>query len=162
MSQMLSLVIDDTVRVSDDVAGLTGVNSFGSLLYRRRTLTQHIEDAAAAAGLSPPIVLSSHQSVLELEQRLVHQNEPGRYLVFPANIVALAPKAQLVTLLKQLRYAPDNLQLAVTNGAEWSGLLLLDAALARRYLAALAAEGRSTDFISRHGRELATDRKSVV
>lgn len=152
---MLSIVIDDTVRVSEDVAALTGVSHFGNLRYRRQTLVQHLESAARAAGLDAPVVLSSQQAVLELEQRLVHQNEPGRFLLFPSNIVALTPRQQLITLLKQLRYAPDNLQLPVTGAPEWSGLLVLDEAMTRRYLASLVVHGCATDFIARHGRDLA-------
>lgn len=152
---MLNLIIDDTVRVPDDIAALTGVRSFGRLLYRRQTLIQHIESAAREAGINPPVVLSGRPSLLTMSDKLVQDGDAGRYLVFPANIVALTPRAKLVTLLRQLALVPQNVALTVTQGSEWSGLALLDASLTKRYLASLSDAGCPGDFMSNHGRDLA-------
>ncbi|MGY8523765.1 capsular biosynthesis protein [Paracidovorax citrulli] len=151
----LYLIVDDTVRVSDEIAGLTGVSSFGRLLYRRRTLVQHLEDAAADAGLPPPVVLSTRGAAAELEHRLAHEDWEASFLVIPTNIVAMAPRAELVTLLRQLRYVAQNIQLPVSRGADWSGLLRLDTALARRYLRLVAEGAGAADFVARHGADIA-------
>jgi len=150
------LIVDDTVRVSDEIAGLTGVSNFGRLLYRRRTLVQHLEEAAAQAGMPAPMVVASRAAAADLEQRLAHEDWQASFLVISTNIVAMTPRSELVTLLRQLRYAAQNIQLPVSRGADWSGLLRLDAPLARRYLRSIANGETAADFIARHGADIAT------
>ncbi|MBB5192460.1 hypothetical protein HNQ50_003201 [Silvimonas terrae] len=142
----LQILIDDTVRVPDDVFALTGVSRFGDILYRRRSLAQHLKDAAAAADLPEPQLLSGVQSMLDLQQKLSHPVPAGRYLIIPTNIVAQTSKSAFAIFLRQLRYLPSNLLISVTSGAEWSGLVLGDARIVSEYLATLSATGTPAEF----------------
>jgi hypothetical protein len=112
----LTLIIDDTAPVADDIVGLTGVNRFGNLIFQRRRLVQRLRDVAAEAGLPEPILADRRDRLAELGEKLAHDRTGGYFLLFPTHVVAQAPRAELVRFLRQLAYTQTGLQVTVTTG----------------------------------------------
>jgi len=151
---MLQVIYDNSGAVSPKIVALIGIENFGKLIFRRRTLLSHFQAAVAAADLRPPVEISSQEDWRRFEVRLRGDAGPEeRYLVCPSHVVSRQGAAALTLFLRQARYAPTSLFLPV-EGPGSSGWLLLSGAQLREYLRG-RTEGGLPAFLERHGDHLA-------
>lgn len=143
------IVYDDSVAVPVDVRAVMGIESFGALVYRRRTLVQAIESVARAAGMSAVHVVRSSAQWQALSAALDRGELSGMFLVCPANIVAAASDEDLATLFMQARYAPGNLFYSARRPGPWMGWALMDATLIKAYVAQ-HLDGQTEAFFEAH------------
>lgn len=137
----LQVIVDDGGPMPDRLRDLVGVDRFGQLIFKRRTLAAILEHASQAAGLQAPLVLrrSADWDDVVREARNESRSE-DRYLVCPAHVVSGRDHDSLVMFLKQARYSPQNLVLPVTGGAESSGWSLMNAPMFIQYVRARVEE----------------------
>jgi hypothetical protein len=145
----LQVVIDNRGPFPARLRELLGIECFGDLRYKRRTLSVITKQAIHAAGLGIPFALDGPEDLIDLEERIKQADPEERYLICPAAIVAGRGPDVLTLFLKQARYSPQNLVLPAEGGAEWSGWALLTGALFRVYLAD-HAKGNLPSFFERH------------
>ncbi len=147
---MLRIIYDNTAPVSQQVQSLIGIENFGTLIYRRRTLLNWLQASAEAAGIEPPIELNSPSARLEIERRLRNGEWADDLFLFcPAQVVSSKGFDALTLFLRQASHSPISMALPATDGPEWSGWLLLSAPLARDYLRKLS-EGDLTGFFDQN------------
>ena len=159
---MLRVIYDDSAPISPRVGTLIGIETFGALMFRRRTLRGHFRAAVAAAGLEPPIEVGRADDWARL---LAGSERRGanRYLVCPSQIVDGVGPDGLALFLRQARHAPGSLLLPVAGASAWSGWLLLTAAQLRDYRRARDEDDLS-GFVERHAGDLVRmdDRLALV
>ena len=145
----LTVLYDDVLSAPDTIQSLIGIDRFGKLIFKRRTLATIIADAAAEAGLARPIHLRTTEDWNSVEARLTV--EPGReerFLLAPS-WMASGTDGSLANFLRQARYAPGNLMVPCASRrdeAAWfvlSGSTLLDYVRRRR-------EGELAGFVEAH------------
>jgi len=107
MSRIRVLVYDDAIEVPATTYELIGVHRFGSLLYRRQRLWEHIWDAAREAGYTRRIHLREHADRLALADEAA-QDPGARYVYVSADVVS-ASSAFLSRFLQKLAYAESDL-----------------------------------------------------
>ncbi len=135
----LWLIIDNAQPVPHRLRELIGVERFGQLIYKRQTISSIMERAASAASLPPPVDMETVDDWAALAETVRHRERPtDRFLVCPAGIIAGRGPEAVIQFLKQARYSPQNLDLPLSGGANWSGWILLIEPLFRGYLAARA------------------------
>lgn len=137
----LRLIYDDTVPVAAGVRALMGIESFGDLIYRRRTLSDRMRSAAEAAGLPPPLELRREEDWAALQQQLDSgQWSADAVLICSANVVATIDETALITFLRQAQYSPVNLHIPARGQGSLGGWLLLLASHFPAYLRKRAAD----------------------
>lgn len=150
----LHVIYENSAPVSQRVQALIGIQNFGRLIFRRRTLLAWLQDAAKSAGLEPPIELNSAAARGELETRLRNGEwSQDRFLICPSRIVSSRGFEALTLFLRQAVYSPGNMALPVSSGPDWAGWALLSAPLLRDYLRK-QAEGDLPGFFEQHGQEI--------
>ena len=122
----IKLIYDDTVRVPEQVSGLTGIRHFGSLLYRRQMVSRHLATLASDAGIDQIVHLRSNWDVDALREHVAHDTGSDLYLYYPSNLVSTQPLAATRNFFQKIRYARQNLVLELDQGLQWSGLALMD------------------------------------
>jgi len=122
----LRIIYDDTRVVPDEVVALAGVQQFSSIIFRRKSLLRYMTELAVEAGFQDMEVISRETTDAQLAATSTELRNSEKFLVFPSNVVAMAPRDEVITLLRKLRYAQNNLVLTVTPGVDWTGLVLLD------------------------------------
>lgn len=133
----LRIIVDDGGPLPDRLRELVGVDRFGQLIFKRRTLSTILEQAALAAGLEAPSVFRRSTDWSELINKARNEGwSVDRYLICPAHIVSSRDHDALVMFLKQARYSPQNLVLPVHGGGESSGWVLMTAPMFRLYIRA--------------------------
>ena len=133
----LRVIVDDGGPLPDRLRELVGVDRFGQLIFKRRTLATILEQASVAAGLDAPSVFRRSADWSEMIRKARDEGWSGdRYLVCPANIIFSRDHDSLVMFLKQARYSPQNLVLPVNGGGESSGWILMTAPMFNLYVRA--------------------------
>jgi hypothetical protein len=161
---MFHVVYNNMTPPSDNIRALIGIDNFGALLFRRRTLLNWLQTSAQSAGLAPVIELQRPADRMDLDRRL-RNGEWGDhlFLVCPSHVVSSKGYEAVTLFLRQAVYSPGGMLLPAEGGADWSGWLLLTAPLLREYLH-MHSEGDLPGFVDQHGRELlrARDRMSLI
>ena len=122
----LRVIVDDRGALPERLRELVGVDRFGQLIFKRRTLATILEQASLAAGLEAPLVLRNSGDWNEFVRKARNEGRSeDRYLVCPVQIVSSRDHESLVMFLKQARYSPQNLVLPVPGGADSSGWALM-------------------------------------
>ena len=107
MSRVAVLVYDDAIEVPAEIYELIGVERFGSLLYQRQRLWEHVSDAARKAGFTQRIHLTEHTDRLALADEAA-QNPGARYVFATADVVS-ASTEHLTRFFQKLAYAEVDL-----------------------------------------------------
>lgn len=161
---VLQVIYDDTPAVSAPVRALIGIESFGHLIFRRRTLAQNMQAALQTAGLPPPLDLRDDADWARVRARIDAGDWPAdSVLLCPSNVAAADPPEQLVTFLRQAQYSPVNLILPAQGAAENGGWTLLAADQFHDYVRKRAV-GDVAGFYEqqRHRFSLADERLSLI
>lgn len=145
----LQIVVDDGAPVPDRLRELIGIDSFGKLIFKRRTLAAITEQAAAVASLPPPLTMKGPADWARLTDQVRRADRAGdRFLVCPAGIIAGRGLDVLAFFLKQARYSPQNLVLPPPGGLDHSGWAVMIEPLFRDYLAARAENDWTGDTLA--------------
>jgi len=145
----LQIIFDDTPVVPDAIRGLVGIESFGSIVFQRRSRHEAMRVVAAEAG-AEFCVLRSAPDRDALERKLGEAGEGALHLVCPSNLVATGDDAAIVTFLKQLKFAPNAMQMPLVDGRERRGWLLMPTWLAAKYFQK-SREGDLAGFLEQFG-----------
>lgn len=139
----VTLVYDDTVPVPAQVAAVTGVRVFGSLLSQRRRLRDLVAYMAQQAGCDGVIHLQNSGDVAALSERLQEGAAGRRFLLVPSNAAPTAATDDVVGFLRKLLHLRQDVAV-VGEAGEVTGVCLLGAARLRSYLTEGVKEGRSS------------------
>lgn len=138
----VTLVYDDTVPVPAQVAAVTGVRVFGSLLSRRRRLRGLVAQLAEEAGCDGLVHLQSPGDVAALSERLQDGAAGGRFLLVPSNAAPTASAEDVVAFLRKLLHLRQDVAVVGDEG-QVTGVCLLGGPRLRGYLTEGVREGRS-------------------
>lgn len=127
-----SLVYDDIAVADPALKELLGVTHFGSLTFQRRTRSHAMAEIAHRAGAGF-IHLRTPADRDTLLERLRTDEANSLFLHIPAHLVPACTDDALVTLLKQITFAPSNLHLPL-DGNPQKGWALLRGTLLRQLL----------------------------
>lgn len=133
MSRITTLVYDDVVDVPQDVRALVGVDRFGSLLYQRRRLWEHVAEAARHAGFTQRIHLREPADRVALAEEIARSPGVTRYVYLTAD-VACPSDAHLARHLAKLSYGEVDLVVQPQVTSPDSALACLSAEALRRLL----------------------------
>lgn len=139
----LTLVLDDVAVAAPALRELLGVTHFGALTFQRRTRSDALGEIARRAGLGFIHLRNDDQRETLLE-RLHADDADNLFLHVPAHLAPACDEDALVTLLRQITYAPSNLHLPL-NAHTRQGWSLLRGGLLRQMLLK-AQENRLADF----------------
>jgi hypothetical protein len=146
VTRALTLIYDDTLEVPADVAGLVGIDRFGSLLYQRRRLREHALAAGREAGLVHRSHLRDPADRLLLAEDLADSRGESRCVYLTADVVC-GDRDLLVRHLARVAYAEEDLFLRPPSAPPGSGLANLGARSLRR-LMACRTEAQRREWIS--------------
>ncbi len=122
----ITLVYDDTVGVPPDITTLTGLDHFGPLFYRKKTLASHVF-ATAETVVDEIVHLRGPGDLAALKTRLAFPPPDSRYIYFPANI-APGQSFDLVSIFFQkIALSSRDLALTVGTAPRWTGIFLVGA-----------------------------------
>ena len=138
----ITLVYDDTVPVPAQVAAVTGVDVFGSLLSRQRRLRDLVAELATLAGCDRVLHLSTPGDVAALLERLQEGSLDGRFLLMPSNAAPTASTEDTVAFLRKLLHLRQDVAVVGDDGAV-TGVCLVAVPRLRAYLVEGVKEGRS-------------------
>ena len=133
----ICLVYDDRTPVSDDIRALLGVERFSAVLYRKRSLLDHVRQLMQEADVAEFIHLS-RDADLDLLRRHAERASPGaRYLYYPSHIV---PRrlADARLFISKIQYSRRDLIIPVDDDPGAPAVLLLGERGLRRALEHLA------------------------
>ncbi|HEX2838105.1 MAG TPA: hypothetical protein VHN77_08270, partial [Phycisphaerales bacterium] len=127
------LIYDDRADVSPDIHALLGVQKFSQVLYRKRSLLDHVRALVREAGIPEFIHLHRDSDLAEFSDRLHRapsaQDGAGaagrRFLYYPSNIIPRRLEDARL-FLQKLRYARRDIYIPVdeTGTSTDSSLLL--------------------------------------
>jgi hypothetical protein len=133
----MCLIYDDRADVSADIQALLGVQKFSQVLYRKRSLLEHVRSLVRDAGVPEFIHLHRDSDLAEFSDRLHRarggqaggqdggsQGAPARkFLYYPSNVIPRRLEDARV-FLQKLRYARRDIYIPVDDaGADASVLL---------------------------------------
>jgi hypothetical protein len=147
------MVFDDTMGVPEALRSLTGVDHFGSLVFRRRSQLEAARVAAEEAGWPPLIHLSSDGDVENLVGQLREQDSDRLYLFCPSYLVPACGRENLVTFLKQITYSPSWLHIPAKGKQGRRGWSLLGGPMLHKLLQK-RQEGDVAGFFEQYGSQL--------
>lgn len=130
----IQLIFDDTLGVPDALRSLTGVDHFGSIVFRRRSQLDAARDVSEQAGWAPLIHLSSDSDVESLVKQLREEDTDKLYLFWPSHLVPTCGRDTLVTFLRQIAYSPNSLHIPANGKHARRGWSLLGPSLLHKYL----------------------------
>ncbi len=127
----ICLVYDDRADVSADIHALLGVRKFSQVLYRKRTLLEHVRTIVRSAGIPEFIHLQHSDDFAEFAQRLHRSTNSSasghsrRFLYYPSSIIPRDIDAARL-FLQKLRFARRDIAIPVgtdedANVLLWSG-----------------------------------------
>lgn len=160
----LRLIYDDTTPAAASIRALIGIETFGSLIFRRRTLCDRMQAAAQEASLPPPVEMRSADDWTALLRQVdVGEWTADAVLICSSNAVPTIDEAALVTFLRQAKHSPVNLHIPAKGGSSHSGWLLLFGPQFHAYLRKRVA-GDVAGFFDQHKTSLSPvhDRLSLV
>ena len=120
----ITLIYDDTVAVPPDIATLTGLDHFGRLLYRKKTLASHVF-AAADAAVDEVVYLQNRSDLNALKANLAFPPPDSRYIYFPANIAVAQSLDSLAIFFRKIALSSRDLVLTVSTAPRWTGIFLV-------------------------------------
>lgn len=143
-----SIVFDDIVDADPSLRNLLGVKHFGALIFQRRKRSDAMADIAHRAGAGF-IHLQTSEDRDQLIESLKTEESDRFYLHIPSHLAAAGKDEVLVTLLRQIAYAPGNLHLPAETYSRqgWSfltGVLL-------RQLLQKSGSGAIEEFFDQYG-----------
>lgn len=153
-----SIVFDDVALADPSLRDLLGVTHFGSLIFQRRRRCDAMAEIARRAGTGF-IHLQTAADRDALNERLRNEEAGAFFLHVPAHLAPVCAEDDLITLLRQIAYAPANLHLPAEAGNH-QGWTLLPGSLLRELLLK-AASGTQEDFFEQHGDTLVEVRDRV-
>lgn len=127
------LIYDDRADVSPDIHALLGVQKFSQVLYRKRSLIEHVRSLVREAGIPEFIHLHRDSDVEEFSDRLhrapAASESAGiatrRFLYYPSNVIPRSLEDARL-FLQKLRYARRDIYIPVDDtGASADASLLL-------------------------------------
>lgn len=139
----ITLVYDDTVPVPAQVAAVTGVGVFGSLLSRQRRLRDLVTELATHAGCDGVLHLQTAGDVAALVERLQEGGLQGRFLLMPSNAAPTASSEDTVAFLRKLLHLRQDVAVVGADGTV-TGVCLVAAPMLLAYLTDGVREGRSS------------------
>lgn len=142
-----SIVFDDIMDADPSLRDLLGVKQFGALLFQRRKRSDAMADIAHRAG-GGFIHLQSAEDRDRLLDRLKSEDANRFYLHIPSHLAVACKDEVLVTLLRQIAYAPGNLHLPAQTRSR-QGWSLLAAPLLRQLLLK-PGDGAMQEFLDQH------------
>ena len=105
--QNIFLVFDDREFVSDEVRSLVGSRRFGDIIFRRRSLQEHLRAALPDWATSRLIHLRDASDSVALRERLEASGEHSAVMVIAGRAGFLAPD-RLRQLIERLPYAEED------------------------------------------------------
>lgn len=133
----VTLVYDDTVDVPSQIASITGIERFGSLIYRKKPLHRWVLDCAAQAGFRDVVHLTRPADVKALHEQLGQLPGDVRVLYVPSSLVFRSWDSCRV-FFQKVRFSRSNLVLAIEgggggeSGGDTTAILLAEVRLMRR------------------------------
>lgn len=123
----LKVIFDGTINADSAITSLLGIHKFDQLIHRRRNLYHWISMAAGQAGLQEVFHLSSEAHWMEfLASDGEFEANDTKYLVCPANIVALDDVGEIAVLFQQSLHAPALYNIPAVNAPGRLGWALLN------------------------------------
>src|ERR1700733_2061723 len=132
---MLQIIFDDRPEVPEDIRASVGVESFGDLVFRRRSWLEIIRGLARDAGWPPVVCLRSRSDVTDLVELLRRADNDELFLVCPSHLFPTCGQENLTTFLRQAEYTPTALYMFLEDERGRRGWALMSAPLARQYFA---------------------------
>lgn len=144
------LIYDNSERPTPLVQASIGIEDFGQLIFRRRTLRESIRLAVREAGVDTLIEIDGEDdwAAFAAQQIEADENE-DLFLICPSRTVSGSTPEALALFLRQARHAPGNLLMQPANGSVRSSWLLLSGRLLREYTQRRSA-GDAAPFIQQH------------
>jgi hypothetical protein len=144
------IVVDDAIVVPPPLRAMIGIDHFGSLQFRQRSLVDALRHAGREAGLPEPLHLRNAAEVEGFIETLGEglgeaDDQDQLYLFCPANVVAACDDIEFVTFLRQIEFAQSNVFVPETTGRALSGWVLAPGRLLHRLLR-LRREGGAQAF----------------
>jgi hypothetical protein len=144
------LIYDNSERPTPLVEASIGIEDFGQLIFRRRTLRESMRLAVRDAGVDRLIEINSDADWAAFAAHQIEADEnEDLFLICPSRTVSGNPPEAVALFLRQARHAPGNLLLQPANGGVRSSWLLLSAGLFRDYAQRRSA-GDAAAFIQQH------------
>ncbi|MFO0831870.1 MAG: hypothetical protein U0637_08495 [Phycisphaerales bacterium] len=145
----MCLIYDDRTDVSPDIQALLGVQKFSQVLYRKRSLLDHVRALVRDAGIPEFIHLHRDSDLADFSDRLHRAPAaestpaipPRRFLYYPSNVIPRRLEDAKL-FLQKLRYARRDIYIPVedaTPSPDASLLLWVGEQRLRELLEPLAA-----------------------
>ena len=105
--QNIFLVFDDREFVSEEVRSLVGLRRFGDIIFKRRSLQEHLRAALPEWATSQLIHLRDSSDLAALRERLEASGEQSAVMVIAGRAGFLTPD-RLKQLIERLPYAEED------------------------------------------------------
>jgi len=161
---VLQVIYDDTPSVSAKVRALIGIEDFGGLIFRRRTLSANLQAVVRDAGLAPPLQLRTAADWEKVRARIDAGDWPTHsVLLCPSNVVCADAPEALGMFLRQAQFSPVNLMLPARGAPEYGGWLLMSDSQFQDYVRKRAVDDAAGFFEQRRQEfSLADGRLSLI
>ncbi|MGE0830309.1 MAG: capsular biosynthesis protein [Hyphomonadaceae bacterium] len=146
---MVQLIFDDTLEAPDEIKASVGVERFGGIVFRRRSLVEFMRGVTRDAGWPPLIHLRGKADSTALMERVRADDADALYLVCPSHLVAACAPDALSTFLQQIEYAPTALYMFLEDARGRRGWALMRAPMFYQFLVKLS-EGKTAEFFEEH------------
>jgi hypothetical protein len=147
---MLQVVFDDTLVMPTPIRAAFGIDSFGSLVFRRRSWLEAMRALTHEAGWPPMIHLRNQTDVTALLERVRKVDDDVLYLICPSHLFPACGHESLETFLRQIEYSPTALYMFLQDERGRRGWALMRASLFRQFLAK-QQDGDVDAFFEQHG-----------
>lgn len=153
------LVYDDRANVSDDILSLLGVSKFSAVLYRKRTLLDHLRGLMRDVGVPDFLHLTRAGDTELLAAHMDRAPGGQRYLYYPSHVVPKRLDAARL-FLKKIQYSRRDLIIPVQTDPPGAPVLFVGEPAMRELLEPVSRMewGR---LARAGGRALATIRNSA-
>jgi hypothetical protein len=131
---MVQIVYDDTPVVPNEIKAFVGINHFGNIVYRRKSLLEAVRELALKAGWPEPIHLCNAADVSALTEKLRKEDDRQRYLICPSNLVSSNRPDSVLVFLRQIEHSPAPLYMFLQDARGRRGWALMPALMLRLYL----------------------------
>ena len=132
---LVQVIFDDTLRVPDEIKASVGVDHFGSIVYRRRTLLDAMRGLTEEVGWPPLIQMRDEADLVALMESLRKEDDDPFYLICPSHLVPRLTPEALATFLLQIEHSPTPLYMFMEDGRGRRGWALMRGSMLRQFLA---------------------------
>jgi len=126
-------IYDDRIRVPEEARAFVGVEHFSQLVFRKRTLAEHMTEMLVAAGIENVTTIASDEDARTCAERLQRGAVSQRVVYVPASLTFLQREAALLCLRK-IALSEDHFAVAPDGNRAAPVLLTMGATTASRYL----------------------------